>query len=198
MRAANRAIINGGEPSEGSVNMVNSVPKGFEDWIVRNQSRIEAANSLPYFIRDNKAVVERILNPKKTALEIAAERHAARTLAEADDMAALDRAVNELVRQAEIGHTQGKAVMIGQLPDDVKTFVMTQGIKPASDEVYMTDKQIRHALRTVKKQAGKSVKAEQIAALPSKMKTCEVFGDDDNKKPSIRHERRWLYTEIRN
>lgn len=84
VKADNRAIINGGEPSEGSVNMVNSVPKGFEDWIVRNQSRIEAANSLPYFIRDNKAVVERIMNPKKTALEIAAERHAARTLAEAD------------------------------------------------------------------------------------------------------------------
>lgn len=84
VKADNRAIINGGEPSEGSANMVNSVPKGFEDWIVRNQSRIEAANSLPYFIRDNKAVVERILNPKKTALEIAAERHAARTLAEAD------------------------------------------------------------------------------------------------------------------
>ena len=84
VKADNRAIINGGEPSEGSVNMVNSVPKGFEDWIVRNQSRIEAANSLPYFIRDNKAVVERILNPKKTALEIAAERHAARTLVAAN------------------------------------------------------------------------------------------------------------------
>ena len=84
VKADNRAIINGGEPSEGSVNMVNSVPKGFEDWVVRNKSRIEAANSLPYFIRDNKAVVERILNPKKTALEIAVERHAARTLTEAD------------------------------------------------------------------------------------------------------------------
>lgn len=110
VKADNRAIINGGEPSEGSVNMVNSVPKGFEDWIVRNQSHIEAANSLPYFIRDNKAVVERIMNPKKTALEIAAERHAARTLAEVEDIRKRwdKRRLDILQTEKEEGYFAGK------------------------------------------------------------------------------------------
>lgn len=48
-----------------SVNDVTDVPKGFSDWIADNAGRIDAAESgkgsLPYFIRDNRTVVDEIL-----------------------------------------------------------------------------------------------------------------------------------------
>lgn len=68
-----------------SVNEVSDVPKNFKEWIRDNEDRINAAEkrgSLPYFIRDNRDDVEKVMHPKlrkKTPLEIAAERHAART-----------------------------------------------------------------------------------------------------------------------
>lgn len=72
VKADNRAIINGGEPSEGSINMVKTPPLGFSAWIKSNEGRLASANSLPYFVRDNKAFVEAVLHPgmptKKTAL----------------------------------------------------------------------------------------------------------------------------------
>lgn len=68
-----------------SVNEVTDVPQNFKDWINDNSDRIEAAEkrgNLPYFIRDNMSEVDIIMHPelhKKSPLEIAVERHAART-----------------------------------------------------------------------------------------------------------------------
>lgn len=64
-----------------SPNEITSMPPNFKDWAVENKERIEKAQkrgTLPYFIKDNKKTVERIINPP-TALQRAKERHAART-----------------------------------------------------------------------------------------------------------------------
>ncbi len=70
-----------------SVNEVEDVPQGFKDWVKDNEERIDKAEkrgTAPYFIADNRAEVNRILKDKKakerkkTPLEIARERHAAR------------------------------------------------------------------------------------------------------------------------
>lgn len=58
------------EEDAPSVNEVEDVPQGFKDWIRDNEERIEKAEkrgTLPYFIRDNKGEVERILHPDKEA-----------------------------------------------------------------------------------------------------------------------------------
>ncbi len=72
-----------GEPLDGrSVNRVDDVPQEFTDWVRGNSERIEHAKSLSYFVKDNKDVVEEILNPKQkalTTLEKAKLRHEART-----------------------------------------------------------------------------------------------------------------------
>lgn len=72
-----------GEPLDGkSVNRVTDVPQEFTDWVRDNSERIEYAKSLPYFIKDNKDIVDGILNPKQkvlTTLEKAKLRHDART-----------------------------------------------------------------------------------------------------------------------
>ena len=47
-----------------SVNEVEDVPQGFKDWVKDNEERIDKATErgkLPYFIADNKKVVENIL-----------------------------------------------------------------------------------------------------------------------------------------
>ena len=86
--------------------------------------------------------------------------------------------IRSIIRRLENGYPKGDAVRIGRLADDVKEFVRKKGIEPLTDEIYMTDKQIHHALRSVKQKAGKAVTAEQLAALPSLMDDSEVYWDE--------------------
>ena len=62
--ADNRRIMEGGKPTETSVNTVADVPQAFTGWVEANRERMTAAKSLPYFIRDNSKYVER--TPKAT------------------------------------------------------------------------------------------------------------------------------------
>ena len=59
LMADNRRIMEGGKPTETSVNTVTDVPQAFTDWVEANRERMAAAKSLPYFIRDNSKYVER-------------------------------------------------------------------------------------------------------------------------------------------
>lgn len=76
-----------------SVNEIEDVPQGFKDWVKDNEERIgkaEKRGTVPYFIADNRAEVNRILENKKaeerkeTPQEIAKERHAARKPADVE------------------------------------------------------------------------------------------------------------------
>ena len=53
MQADNERILQGIEPSEGSVNTVKDVPQGFKDWLKDNEERAKRSTSMPYFIKDN-------------------------------------------------------------------------------------------------------------------------------------------------
>ena len=81
-------ILNGEEPTEGSENAVDELPDEFKAWAKENEPRLEAAKArgtLPYFVRDNDALIDGAFAPKKkTLLEIAEERHAKRTKEEED------------------------------------------------------------------------------------------------------------------
>lgn len=76
-------ILAGEQPKKGSVNTVRDVPASFKGWVEEHADRIEMGGNLPYFVRDNKRRVDTILGiaaePQKTPLEIAKERHDART-----------------------------------------------------------------------------------------------------------------------
>ena len=54
----NKRIISGEEPSSDSENTVTDVPKGFSDWVRDNRERIEKADTLPYFIEDNRQLIK--------------------------------------------------------------------------------------------------------------------------------------------
>ena len=49
-----RRILRGERPTGESENTVEDVPEGFNDWLEKNEERIERANTLPYFLRDNR------------------------------------------------------------------------------------------------------------------------------------------------
>ncbi len=53
-----------GEPPTDSKNAVKDLPQNFKDWVKRNADRIDKADSLPYFVRDNKDAINAILNEK--------------------------------------------------------------------------------------------------------------------------------------
>lgn len=79
-----RRILDGKEPTKTSTNTVRDVPPAFKSWVEDHAERIELGGNLPYFLQDNQRRVNRILGiieeaPAKTALDIAAERHANRT-----------------------------------------------------------------------------------------------------------------------
>jgi hypothetical protein len=57
MRQDNLRILQGEAPSSGSVNEVRDVPEKFKEWVKDNRDRIAAANSLPYFLRDNSTYI---------------------------------------------------------------------------------------------------------------------------------------------
>lgn len=68
LMADNRRIIEGEKPTETSANTVKDVPQAFTDWVRNNGDRIRRAKSLPYFIKDNKAVVDNILGKNKVSI----------------------------------------------------------------------------------------------------------------------------------
>ncbi len=101
-----------------SVNEVTDVPQNFKDWINDNSDRIEAAEkhgTLPYFIRDNRDDVENVLYQelrKKTPIEIASERHAARSAADIKDIK--DRWNAKLQRDANIKMVANNVLKVAQ------------------------------------------------------------------------------------
>lgn len=95
-----KRIMRGLDPLEGSENQVTDVPDGFKQWLSDNEDRIGRAHSIPYFLKDNGTITRvphvledgRVVKWNKfelkefrqptrqlTPLEIAQQRHAART-----------------------------------------------------------------------------------------------------------------------
>lgn len=109
-------ILAGEQPKKGSVNTVRDVPDAFKGWVEEHSDRIEMGGNLPYFIKDNRKRVDNILGiaaePQKTPLEIAQERHDARTPAQA---AAIQQKWNE----TRLQHL-AEAIDNGYLPKEVK------------------------------------------------------------------------------
>ncbi|MDR2385252.1 MAG: hypothetical protein LBD80_06290 [Tannerella sp.] len=61
MRADNERMLSGEEPAAHSVHEVRDVPEKFKKWVRGNADRIAKAEengTLPYFVRDNRGVVD--------------------------------------------------------------------------------------------------------------------------------------------
>lgn len=82
MQQDTQRILDGEKPEKGSVNEIKALPAAFAGWVEEHADRIEMGGNLPYFVRDNKRLVDKVLGistePQKTLIERAAERHADR------------------------------------------------------------------------------------------------------------------------
>ena len=89
--------------------------------------------------------------------------------------------IRGIIERLRDEHPRGDSLLAGRLSNDIINFLLTKDIKLKTDEVYITDKQILHALRTVKQRAGKSVTEEQLIAFPELMDNCEVYWDEQER-----------------
>ena len=88
MKLDTERILHGRPTAEYSRNLVRKEPKDFRNWVTEHRDRILDARDrekLPYFLKDNSALYSQILGVKDTSvkqlttLDLAAQRHAART-----------------------------------------------------------------------------------------------------------------------
>ena len=145
----NRRILRGEEPLTDSKNTVKEFPYNFNEWVRENQERIESAKSLPYFVRDNKSVVDNILEPQKDEQGNSASKKSDKDL---------DKAVKETAQKAhEVGdEVQGLAESIAakygavctpinyKSEESIKRKVLTEQLK---DPSYTPD-MLKDAVRT--------------------------------------------------
>lgn len=102
-----------GKEYDVSDKTISTMPENFKSWTIDNKERIERAKergTLPYFIKNNKNTVERIINPP-TALETAKERHAARTPEQIRDIKRRWTLRNAEVRHADRTTEQEQAIV---------------------------------------------------------------------------------------
>lgn len=138
-------ILDGQQPTKSSVNTVRDVPAAFKDWIEERKDRIEMGGNLPYFIKDNRKRVDAILGHEpevaKSPLEIAKERHEARTPAQA---AAIQQAWNE----RRIANIQ-QAIADGYLPKECAEGLSSLPQEQFNDRIaFLQQRAKKHAERT--------------------------------------------------
>lgn len=87
---------------------ITDYPQGFKDWVTEHSSDIGKARERgtePYFIRNNAQAIDNILNPqpekKLTPLEIAEQRHEARTPEEIDQITKKARFRDKSIKTAQ-------------------------------------------------------------------------------------------------
>ena len=142
--------MRGEEPLTESENTVREFPYNFNEWVKENQERIESAKSLPYFVRDNKSVVDNILEPQKDE-----QGNSALKTSDKD----LDKAVKETAQKAhEVGdEVQGLAESIAakygavctpinyKSEESIKRKVLTER---ADDKPHFSPDMLKDAVRT--------------------------------------------------
>lgn len=138
-------LLDGQQPTKGSVNTVCDVPAAFKDWIEERKDRIEMGGNLPYFVKDNRKRVDAILGHEpevtKSPLEIAKERHEARTPVQA---AAIQQAWNE----RRIANIQ-QAIADGYLPKECAEGLSSLPQEQFNDRIaFLQKRATAHAART--------------------------------------------------
>ncbi len=172
MEEDTQRILAGEKPKKGSVNAVQAPPAAFKDWVEEHSDKIEMGGNLPYFVKDNRKMVDKILGKeqevKKTPIEIAKERHEARTPEEA---MAIQKAWNER-RIANIQQT----VDNGLLPKEVMEGLTSLPKDQFNDRIaFLQKRAATHAARTPEEiQAIK----DEWAAKQQRDKTTRIIADN--------------------
>lgn len=99
----------------------------------------------------------------------------------AADSMVLKKQIEEIIVQVKETFPTGQAVKIGNLDRSVLRFIEKRGITPISDEIFVTDHRIKHAIRENKTNKGKAVNPEHLADALSGLGRMEVYWDEKQK-----------------
>lgn len=94
---------------------------------------------------------------------------------------ALKKQIEEIIIQVKETFPTGRAVKIGNLEKSVLRFIEKRGMTPVSDEIFVTDHRIGHALRDSKVDWGKAVSPEHLSDALSDLGRLEVYWDEKQK-----------------
>lgn len=122
--------------STESINEVKDVPDEFKKWVLDNQQKIEKArerNTLPYFLRDNKSIVQNI-NTENSAKELVnrASLVGKEVQSLAESIAKNNKGFVTPINYKSISSITIKATTEGITPYDIKDAVRTTIIVPKS------------------------------------------------------------------
>lgn len=138
---------------------ITEYPQNFKDWVTDHKDKIEIARkngTEPYFLRNNSLAVDNIINPqpkKLTPLEIAEQRHAARTPEQID---AIKRAANNRTSTRKFAN---KILdYANNNYQDIDTTKLQQALKSGNDEMTLQE------ARTIKSAITKKKKLTKKAA----------------------------------
>lgn len=158
-----RRILAGEEPLKGSVNTVRDVPDAFGKWVEANADRIEAAEergTTPYFIRDNRDMVKRIMECKA---EDDADRARQTNKIEATAKR-VEEVANIIINNGY--HSSREAQMppldIGSVSSAIIDYADRNHIDLESHDLYITTKAIEHTLREGKVAKGIAVEVAEL------------------------------------
>lgn len=122
--------------STESINEVKDIPDEFKKWVLDNQQKIEKArerNTLPYFLRDNKSIVQNI-NTENSAKELVnrASLVGKEVQSLAESIAKNNKGFVTPINYKSISSIVRKATTEGITPYDIKDAVRTTIIVPKS------------------------------------------------------------------
>lgn len=95
--------------------------------------------------------------------------------------AVLRERLDEMIRRTVESFPSGRTARIGRLDSDVMSFVRKRGIDPVSEELYVSDHRIAHALRADKASKGKAVSPDRMRDALAGLEDLEVYWDDRMK-----------------
>lgn len=93
----------------------------------------------------------------------------------------LKKQIEGIIVQVKETFPTGRAVKIGNLEKPVLRFIEKRGITPVSDEIFVTDHRIKHAIRENKTDKGKAVNPDHLADALSDLGRLEVYWDEKQK-----------------
>lgn len=93
----------------------------------------------------------------------------------------LKKQIEAIIVQVKETFPTGQVVKIGNLDRSVLRFIEKRGITPVSDEIFVTDHRIKHAIRENKTNKGKAVNPEHLADALSDLGRMEVYWDEKLK-----------------
>lgn len=122
--------------STESINEVKDVPDAFKKWVLENHQKIEKAqkrNTLPYFLRDNKSIVQNI-NTENSAKELVnrASLVGNEVQSLAESIAKKNKGFVTPINYKSISSITRKVTTEGITPYDIKDAVRTTIIVPRS------------------------------------------------------------------